>query len=46
MITKKQLDELYAKPRDPLKPFERLEKLMEWAIHQLKKDFPKLETND
>jgi hypothetical protein len=33
--TKKKLNELYKKPVDPLKPFERLETLMKYAIQKL-----------
>lgn len=36
MTTKKQVDEVYSRPIDPAKPFERLSMLMDYAIGQLK----------
>ena len=34
-ITKEQVDEIYRRPIDPLKPFERLGLLLKWAIQEM-----------
>lgn len=34
--TTNELEKLYSEPINPLKPFERLEKLMDWALLKLK----------
>jgi len=35
-ITKKQVDEVYNKPINPAKPFERVEILMAYAMQEMK----------
>lgn len=36
MTTKKQVDDVYNRPIDPAKPFERLSMLMDYALGQLR----------
>ena len=36
-VTKEQLDEVYSRPINPLKPFERLQTLMRYAISEMEK---------
>ena len=36
-VTKEQLDEVYSRPINPLRPFERLQTLMSFAIQEMEK---------
>ncbi len=41
-ITKEQVDEIYRRPVDPLKPFERLNLLLGWVIQEMSKSIKTL----